>query len=357
MIDDALVVDAVVHPYDLAPANQDPLAEPQLESVYAAHRLATDAEHAEYVLSHDEFFSDFSYEALASALFLESDVDFAVIHSLPNLGFCREHVTDPDRAAAFRDRHPDRFLLYATVDTPIADGAIAQLERQVRELRVDGLKLYPAFFYDGIGEGWRLDGEDFSTPLIEAAIDMGIRNIAIHKALLLPPAPKEAFRIDDLALPMERFPHVNFQMVHAGTAFLEQTRELLEHHPNFWLNLETTFQYSVVKPELFAKIIGTLITSCGSERLLYGSGCDLMHPAPILEAFRHFTIPEALVEEHGFRQITEQDRRNILGANALRLHGLQAETVLAGIEGDVFDRARGEGRRAPWSVLREALAS
>jgi hypothetical protein len=42
MIGDAIVVDAVVHPYNLAPKNQDPTAQAQLDSVYAAHRLAAD---------------------------------------------------------------------------------------------------------------------------------------------------------------------------------------------------------------------------------------------------------------------------------------------------------------------------
>ena len=98
MIDDMVVVDAVVHPYDLSPANQNPDATEQLEAVYGAHRLATGAAHAEYQLDRAEFFSDFPFEAIAGSLFVESPVDLAVIHALPNLGFCRDYVTDPRRA-------------------------------------------------------------------------------------------------------------------------------------------------------------------------------------------------------------------------------------------------------------------
>src|ERR1700726_983829 len=115
MIGDKVIVDAVVHPYDLAPSNQITCAKEQLEAVYAAHRMASDARHQQFVLQHDEFFTDFSFEA------------------------------------------------------------IARLEHQVKDLGVDGLKLYPAFFYDGIGQGWRLDGDAFATPLLEAAIEMGIK--------------------------------------------------------------------------------------------------------------------------------------------------------------------------------------
>jgi hypothetical protein len=84
VIDAMLVVDAVVHPYDLSPANQDPAAKAQLETVYAAHRLSFDPGHAHFMLSHDEFFSDF--DALARAESVESPVDLAVIHALLNLG-------------------------------------------------------------------------------------------------------------------------------------------------------------------------------------------------------------------------------------------------------------------------------
>jgi hypothetical protein len=69
-------------------------------------------------------------------VFAESPVDLAVIHGLPNLGFAKGGVTDPYRMAELRDRYPGRYLLYATVDTPVADMAIRQLEAQVHLLRL-----------------------------------------------------------------------------------------------------------------------------------------------------------------------------------------------------------------------------
>ena len=61
VIGDALVVDAVVHPYNLSAENQNPAAAEQLEAVYAAHLLATGEEHAGYQLTREEFFSDFPF--------------------------------------------------------------------------------------------------------------------------------------------------------------------------------------------------------------------------------------------------------------------------------------------------------
>jgi predicted TIM-barrel fold metal-dependent hydrolase len=347
-----LVADAVVHPYNLTPANQADGARAQLEAVYAAHTLATLPEHKDFELAEAEFFTDFPFEAMASALFVESAVDFAVIHALPNLGFATSYVTDPRLAADFRDRHPGRFLVYGTVDTPVVESAIEQLEWQVRELGIDGLKVYPSFFYDGLATGWRLDGDDFATPLLEAARDLGIRNVAIHKALWLPPAPKEAFRVEDLEAPLGRFPELNFYIVHAGMAFLDETVALLAEHPNLYATLESTFAYVNVRPRQFAEVLGRLLHEAGSERLLFGSGTNLMHPRPVLEGFAAFEMPQDLVEERGYQRLTDEDRHNILGANLLRLHGLDEAELRAQTEGDEYTTARAAGVAAPWSAIR-----
>jgi predicted TIM-barrel fold metal-dependent hydrolase len=351
-----VVVDSVVHPYNLGPENQNPEALEQLESVYSSHLLYTDSRREGFALDRDEFFSDFGFDAMAAALYLESATDYAILHSLPNLGFARDYVTDPRRAAAFRDARPQRFSFYATVDTPVTDTAIEQLKWQVENLGVDGLKLYPAFFYDGVAEGWRLDSHDFAVPLLEAARDLGVRSVAMHKALWVPPAPKDVFRIDDVAPVAALFPDMTFSIVHAGMAFKEQTATLLAEHDNVYATLESLFSYVLVRPDLFAEAIGMMVTAAGSTRLMYGSGVNLLHPRPLIEAFADYQFPERLIEERGFTPLTDEDRRNILGRNCLRLHGLDEQAVLAEAAGDEYDRARSAGLAEPWSALRRVSA-
>lgn len=352
MIDGEVIVDAVLHPWNLSPENQNPLAKPQLDAVYGSHALAVDDAHLAYKLSPEELFTDISFDAVAEAEFVESPVDLAVIHVLPNLGFTLGHVTDPDRAAAFRARYPNRLLLYGTVGTPLDGGAVEELKRQVDEYQIDGLKLYPAFFYDDRADGWRLDGPDFATPLLEAAQAMGIRHVAVHKALWLTPAPREAFNIDDFDSPLARFPDLTFEMVHGGTAFLDQTLDLMERHPNLYMTLETTFSYLLVKPRIFAKVLGSMIKRVGSSRLLFASGNNLSHPAPLVGNFLNYQFAPEHMEEFGLEPLTEVDRRNILGLNALRLHGLDQRSVLASIEGDDFQQRRLRGDHNPWGAVR-----
>ena len=351
MLRDAVVVDAVVHPYNLGAANRRADRMEQLLAVHRFHQLTTGRHHAEYLLDENEFLVDFDGEALTHALFAESPVDLAIIHSLPNLGFTSGRVTEPERMAALRDRYPGRYLLYATVDIPVADTAADELERQVKEYGVDGLKLYPVMFYDDNARGWRLD-DDRATPLLEAAQDLGIRNIAIHKAIPVPPAPAELFRLDDFEAALDRFPQINFHMVHAGVAFVEETAGLMARHSNLYANLESSFSYLLTKPRRFAESIGPLLAVGGAERLLFGSGVNLTHPRPLLEAFDSFEMPADLVEDRGFPSLTEGDRAKILGGNALRMHGLTATDVRTGIVADRFEELKRTGFQPPWSLVR-----
>ncbi|WP_234180775.1 amidohydrolase family protein [Sphingopyxis sp. NFH-91] len=353
MLDGQLIIDAVVHPWNMSPENQNPAAMPQVEAVYASHKLSFDEANSHFVLQPDEFYRDLSFDVIGRAEFAESPADFAVLHSLPNLGFGLGPITLPEKCVAFRNAYPDRVKMYGTVGTPIVASAIDEIRRQIDEYGIDGVKLYPAFFYDNIGQGWRLDGEDWATPFLEYIQKAGINRVAVHKALWLEPAPREAFGIDDFASPLSRFPDIRFEMVHGGAAFLDETIALLQRHPNLYLTLETVFSYILVKPRVFAKILGRLITEVGSERLLFASGNNLAHPLPLIEAFRGFEFAPEHVAEFGIRQLTQQDRDNIMGLNSAKLHDFDVDALLPRIAADEFSAIRAEGVPQPWSLLRE----
>jgi uncharacterized protein len=344
-----VIIDAVVHPWNMSPENQNPAAQAQIDAVYASHKLSYDAAHADYILQPQEFFNDLSFDVIARAEFVESPVDFAILHSLPNLGFGLGHITLPEKCSEFRNRFPHRTKMLGTVGTPIAATAIEEITRQHGDLGIDGVKLYPAFFYNGKGEGWRMDGEDWATPFLEAVRKLGLTRIAIHKALWLEPAPKEAFGIDDMGPPLDRFPDMTFEMVHGGAAFLDETIALMQRHPNLYLTLETTFSYILTRPRVFAKVLGKLISEVGSDRLLFASGNNLAHPRPLIETFDGYQFPEEYIREFGIRALTDADRANIMGLNAAKLYGFDANAV----HDDEFSRARDGGIPGPWSAIRQ----
>jgi predicted TIM-barrel fold metal-dependent hydrolase len=352
VIDEMIIVDAVVHPWNMSPENQNPMSQPQIDAVYASHKLSYDEANSGFILQPDEFFRDLTFDVIGRAEFVESPVDYAVLHSLPNLGFGIGHITLPEKCAAFRDQYPHRCSMLGTVDTPIVESATNEIKRQIDLYDIDGVKLYPAFFYDGKGEGWRLDGEDWATPFLEFCRDQGLTRIAIHKALWLEPAPREAFSIDDFESPLSRFPDMTFEMVHGGAAFLDQTIELMKRHANLYLTLETTFSYILTRPRVFDKVLGKLVTEVGSDRLLFASGNNLAHPLPLISAFRDYQFAPEHCEEFGVRELTQEDKRRIMGENALQLYGVDGDLLRKSIAGDAFARERNNAVPGAWSALR-----
>lgn len=50
MIDNMVIVDAVVHPWNMSLEDQNPAAQAQVDAVYASHKLSYDEAHSEFVL-------------------------------------------------------------------------------------------------------------------------------------------------------------------------------------------------------------------------------------------------------------------------------------------------------------------
>jgi predicted TIM-barrel fold metal-dependent hydrolase len=196
---------------------------------------------------------------------------------------------------------------------------------------------------------------EFAMPLIKEAYDLGIRNIAVHKALAIGPSRIESFAVSDLEVPAAAFGEVNFQVVHAGMAFLEDTCLLLHRFKNIYANLEVPWNFSATRPQVFAEIIGELLYWGSAEQIIYADGCNLVHPLPGIEGFQAFQMPEEIVRGRGYQTLSEADKALILGGNAARIHGIDVEDMLRKSSGDGFNEARSAGLQAPWSGMKPVV--
>ena len=315
------VIDAVAHPFDFSPENvrRDDVAQSFVSGLWQKHLLLSGG--GAHTLTKEEFFSRFPAEAMAAALFEESPVDMAILHALPDLGFFVGPLSDIEQLAALRDRYPGRFLLYGTVQPYDLGAALESLTEQVRRYRIDGLKVYPASYYDGRTIGWRMDDPEIAYPLFRRAAELGLKNIAVHKALPLGRTRVHPFRVEDVEGAAIDFPGLNFHVVHAGAAFVEDTALLLARFPNVYANLEVTFSYLLAYPRVFAEAVGLLLREA-PDRVVFGDGCTLVHPRPALEAFAAFEMPDDLVRGRGFPEVTPALRGKVLAGNIARAHGL-----------------------------------
>ncbi|RKG68521.1 amidohydrolase [Corallococcus sp. CA054B] len=351
MIDNGFVIDAVTHAYNLHPTNfrAGRYAESLAQLIWGLHSSLSGETHR--VPTEAGFLKDWSVRELAHILFVESGVDLAVHHVLPLRTLYHDGLCSYEKSLEIKRRYPNRFLVYAGVDPLRGTAALEDLEQQAEELKPHGLKLYPAAW---LGEsfrhtGWRMDDPSIAFPLFERARKLGIRNIAVHKGLPMGAVPIGAYRVDDIGGAADVFPDLNFEIVHGGMAFLDETGMQLSLFPNVYVNLEVTGALIVKRERWFAESLAALLKWAGPAKIMWGSGTVFSHPQPaLLKFWNDFQLPDDLVQVAGM-QVTPEVKRMILCDNYARYAGIDVPAVKASIAHDEFSRLKARGDIQPYS--------
>jgi predicted TIM-barrel fold metal-dependent hydrolase len=367
MIEDTFVIDGVGHAMDFSEGNLvDGVPEEKIEGFrrfgYGVFVGQIESREPGYQLTFDEWNTCFAAEDLANAFFVESDIDLVVGHSVELKPLFRNGMFRWDTLLELRDLAPERVLLYHGVDTFVRERSkvFEDMEKAV-EQGVVGFKFYPS---NGVfdREANRLvsmfyDDPEYAYPLFEKAREFGVKTMAFHKAQPVGIGPNTVVGVQDISTAAAEFPDLNFEVVHAGWAFIEDTANQLQFHHNVYATLENTIGFLVNQPTRFAHILGTFLRAGAEDRLIYGSGCPLNHPDPQLRHFWDFEMPQELVDGYGYPPVTREIKEKILGLNWARMHGLDVEEKRREISGDRWSELRKEGKVAPWSALRSRLQS
>ena len=352
MIDDMLIVDATVHCYNWTLENQR-VGEAGIfqRAGYGFHKLLTKDD--ETRLPFEDYVTDWQPEELESILINETPVDFCCYHGTPIWDYFYDGHIAYEKGIPLRDKHPNRVILYGPINPLETQKAIEDMERMVDDDGIRGIKLYPAQYYRGRTIPHRLDDPLLGHPLIERAIELGVTSIAVHKAAPFGPMSANAFDVGDVDAAAGMFPEINFEVVHSGFAFLEETVFMMERFENFWANLEVTSSLAVTQPRRFAEALARLLAAGGEDRIVLATGCTLTHARPTIEAIYDLEIPEDIQERWNCPPLTRDIKRKILGENFLRLHGFDPAEVRANIKGDAWDQQRPDELAKPWSTALE----
>lgn len=359
------IIDGVAHAFDFSPANQAESSTPERTARFAqfAYKLGhacAESNEPGYLLSLEEYTGRWSAEDLAHALFVESDVDMAVYHSVEIGSYFRDGAARYTTGLELKRIAPERVLVYGCVDTFGDDGrALAQMELMA-EQGVSGFKFYPSNgFYDT--EANQLVTMFYDTPdrafkFFEKADSLKIRHLAFHKAQPVGPGPTAAVGVQDISTAALAFPHMTFEIVHDGWAFLEESALQLMLHENIYANLECVVNLIVRYPEKFAHILGTLLLHEGEDKLIFATGCAVNHPDPIIRAFLDFEMPPSLMAGYNYPEVTPAMKAKILGGNMARLLDIDIPVAKRKIEGDKWSVLRAAGKAEPWSSHRRRLS-
>src|SRR4029077_18993130 len=119
------------------------------------------------------------------ALFYEAGFDLIGYHGTPIWDFFKDGHSDSRKGYELRQQYPNPVIAYAGM-SPWAFETSREIKEEVDRL-VDagatGLKLYPPRYVNRVTLANPMGDETHAYPMIERAIERGVRAIASHKAL------------------------------------------------------------------------------------------------------------------------------------------------------------------------------
>lgn len=366
--EDLFVYDAMSHALNFDSSNfkVERDARRMVEMMYAMTQDSMAGHLSDYLVTYESYCRNWSAEETANLLFLESDMDMSTFVPLAIFSF-HDGICSIEKAAEVKRRWPHRFNVTAAVD-PLGPDPVGEFERQVEMLDPIALKLYPSSYAHGVHQGWRMDDPRIGFPLFDKARELGIKIISIHKAIPAGAVPMESYKVGDIDDAANAYPDLTFEIIHGGFAFSEETAWQVARYPNVRINLDVTSLLAWTHPRRFAQIFVDLLSVGGPaiiDRIHWasGGGAASYHPQPALEAFWNFQIPEDLFIQGAFScepyELTENDKRKILGLNSVDLLGIDIEATRRNTENDEFSQrvAANGGKFAPFSTTNAKLVN
>ena len=199
-----------------------------------------------------------------------------------------------DLVAELCARRPDRFAPVAFVTPHYPDEAIRELERAFEDLGMKYLKIYPDYF--------RKPNDDPAYfPIYEWLNERGLA-VMMHGGYSFDP-PGTTLKSRFTAL-YGRFPNVKWVLAHAGGSAGDRAVEAARAVPNLYL--ETCGSGAA------HCAIENSVNKAGADRVLFGTDMALLDA-------RH-QIGKVVTAN-----ISNEDKRKILGLNAIELLGLDLE--------------------------------
>lgn len=341
---DVFVIDPVIHALNLDRENVASKYGAQLYAMsYGLHSMLSPPG---ALCPQEVYMTDMPPEALVRTIFEESQTNLAATHTLRLDSWFKDGFAAEWKTVEMTRNWPTRVLGYIGLDpTQETSAVLEDLQRQYEDMPdAIGVKLYPHQM-DPYRQ-W-LTNDDTVLKLIEKAQSLGIKSIAIHKALPNGSVPLAPYRIgEDFEQAADAFPDMAFEIVHSGMAFVEETAMAIGRYPNVYANLETTTAMLWQAPGRFEAALALLMQWGGPEKIIWSSGCTVVHPQHLLQLFWSFAFSENTLWQHGIPQIDETVKRMILGGNYARMIALDIDEWRTKQKGDAFD---GIELKHPWT--------
>ncbi|MFD5244258.1 amidohydrolase family protein [Amycolatopsis sp. NPDC058340] len=314
------IVDAHVALWDARPENQANIHGKQfIDCFYDYHRnLSPESE----LWSYEEYLY-YGGARLMKDLFQDGYVDHAIFQPAHLGAFYKNGFGQTEEAFALTRRHPDKLTYNHCFDPRLEQAGLDQLRRDAERFGLKGVKLYTAEWRDD-SRGYKLD-DPWCRRYLEACLELGIRNIHVHKGPTIRPLDRDAFDVADIDKVATDYTDLNFVVEHCGLPRLEDFCWIATQEPNVHAGLAVAMPFIHTRPRYFAQIIGELLYWLDEDRIQFSSDYALWTPKWLVERFVDFQIPEDMTE---YAPLTTDQKRKILGLNAAAMYDLPVPAEL-----------------------------
>ncbi|MDP9407179.1 MAG: amidohydrolase [Actinomycetota bacterium] len=306
------IVDAHVALWDARPENQKNIHGKQfIDCFYDYHRnLSPESE----AWSYEEYLYQ-GGERFMKDLFTDGYVDHAVFQPAYLGEFYHRGFGQTEEAWALTQANPGKLTYNHFYDPRYEEKGLEQLRRDAERFNLKGVKLYTAEWH-GDSRGYKLT-DPWSRRYLEAAQELGIKNIHVHKGPTIRPLDRDAFDVADVDAVASDYTELNFVVEHCGLPRLEDFCWIATQEPNVYAGLAVAMPFIHTRPRYFAQIIGELVYWLGEDRIFFSSDYALWTPKWLVESFVDFQLPEDMTE---YAPLTTDLKKKILGLNAAAIY-------------------------------------
>jgi predicted TIM-barrel fold metal-dependent hydrolase len=309
------VVDGHTHFWDARPENRNKWGEGFIACFYDYHRNLSPEE---YVWDKDKY-DRYSEEDMIHDLFEIGYVDKAIMQPTYLTEFFPGGFNTTEQDAAMAANHPGKFIVNGAFDPRAGDAGLDELRELHETYGIKGVKLYTAE-WRGESRGWTL-ADDAAQPYFELCLELGIKNIHVHKGPTIWPLNRDAFDVADVDHAATAFPDLNFIVEHIGLPRLEDFCWIATQEPNVYGGFAVAMPFIHTRPKYFAQMIGECLYWIGEDRILFASDYAIWQPKWLVEKFVDFQIPEDMQSELG--TISDDQKAKFLGLNAATLYDIE----------------------------------
>jgi uncharacterized protein len=320
------VFDSHLHFWDASPENwvkgQEQYAKGWIECFHAYQGLGPAETH--WTLEH---FQKYSLEDFEKDVFTEGHVDMAVFQSTYLKEWYAKGFNAIEQNAVAKERFGDRLILNGRFDPREGTKGLEQLEADHAQYGIKGVKLYTAEWYQG-SRGWKLN-DDAAKPFFDKCVELGIKNIHVHKGPTIWPLDKDAFDVSDVDhVATDYNGRLNFIVEHVGLPRIEDFCFMATQEPNVYAGLSVVVGGLMhARPKFFAKVMGELLFWVGEDKMLFGSDYAIWEPKWEVEGFAAWEMPDDS-ELADYPRLGVEGKKKILGLNGAKLYDVEVPEEL-----------------------------